>query len=128
MTRTLSQALADDGVTLTCAHDVVGGFRAFHGTVHLEDRTMDLNWTQDVDNPDTEPSVVSVLAPVIRNAQTAEAADTYEDWAGDFSLDPEQWMPRQVYTAQLGIAKNLRSLLGDERYEGYNSDLVEHDD
>lgn len=129
MTRTLSEALAADGVTLhTVTHDVVGDFRAFHGTVHCEGRTMDLNWTQDADNPDTDPSAVSILAPVIRNTQTAEASDSYRDWAENFSFDPEEWMPRETYTALLGIAQNLRNLLGDERYESYSSDRVKHDD
>lgn len=125
--KTLSEALATDGVTLTHTSKVVGSARVFHGTFHLEGRTLEHGWSQSADSADTDPSAASILGPVIRFAQTAEAADGYEDWAGDFSLSKEEWMPRETYEKWLDIARGLRGLLGDERYDSYSSDLVEHE-
>lgn len=125
--KSLSEALTEDGVTLTYTSETRGQERVFHGVLRCEGRSMEHTWSQHVDNRDLEPSAASVLGPAIRFAQTAEAADSYEDWAGDFSLDPEEWMPHEDYREWLSIARRLRGLLGDERYEGYNSDLVEHE-
>jgi hypothetical protein len=126
--KTLSGALAADGVTLAqFISEVHGDTRTFHGTFHFEGRTLEHVWTQHAGNEDLHPSAASVLGPAIRFSQTAEAANGYEDWARDFSFDPEEWMPRETYLRWLAIAKRLRTFLGDERYEGYNSDLVEHD-
>lgn len=125
--KTLTDALAEDGVTLTYTSKVVGDTRMFYGTFHLKGRTMEHDWSQSVDSMDTDPSAASILGPAVRFAQTAEAADDYEDWAGDFSLNRKEWMPRETYREWLDIAKRLRAFLGDERYEGYSSDLVEHE-
>lgn len=125
--KTLSEALAADGVTLTHTSKVVGDVRAFHGTFHLGGRTLEHDWSQSADSEDTNPSAASILGPAIRFSQTAEAADSYEDWAGDFSFNEEEWMSRETYEEWLDIAKRLRAFLGDARYEGYSSDLVEHE-
>ena len=119
---TLSKILAADGVTLT----VTGDWRHFRGTLHCEGRTLTHNWSQHADNRNV-PSAMSVLGPALRNAQTAEAADSYEDWASDFEPDPRRWMPRDVYEDWLVVAGNLRALLGDERYEGYAREIDRND-
>lgn len=124
----LSEALAADGVTLTYTSRVTGHNRVFNGVITCEGRTMEHDWSQDAGNTDTDPSAVSILAPAIRFAQTAEAADDYEEWASDFAADPSDWMDRETFEKWLKIAQNLRTLLGNERYESYSSNNVEHDD
>lgn len=126
--RTLSEILAADGVTLTYTSEVVGRDHVFHGVFHFEGRTLEHEWSQSVDNPHVEPTVAEIMGPTLRFAMTAENSHDYKDWASEWTSNPDEWMPRETYEAWLDIAKNLRRLLGDERYESYSSNEVEHDD
>lgn len=119
----LSDRLIRDGVKLSFRSGVTGRNRWFKGAFHCEGRAMEHDWSTDARNP-KEPTAAGILGPAIRSAQTAEAAEDYEDWASDFSGDS---VDRATYQSQLAIAKNLRTLFGDEQYEAYSPNRVEHD-
>lgn len=126
--RTLSEQLATDGVTLTYTSKTIGRNKHFSGTFHFQGRTLAHDWQQSAAYDGPAPTVTEIMAPAIRNAMTAEAADDYEEWASDFTSNPDEYMPKVVYREWLEIAKNLRAFLGDDRYESYSSNEVEHDD
>ena len=125
---TLSERLAHDGITLTYTSQISGHNRVFRGEFHFEGRTLAHDWVQSAADDGPEPTVTEVLAPALRFAMTAEAADDYKDWASGFNSEPKEWMPGDTYRQWLDIAKNLRAFLGDDRYESYSSNEVEHDD
>lgn len=125
---TLSERLAADGVTLTYTSQISGHNRTFCGEFHFEGRTLAHEWRQSANYDGPEPTVTEILAPALRFAMTAECADSYQDWASDWTSNPKEYMPEDTYRQWLEIAKNLRAFLGDDRYESYSSNEVEHDD
>ena len=52
-------------------------------------------------------------------------ADNYEEWASDFSSNPDEWMPKQTYTDSVKMAEDLRALFGAARFERYA--MADHD-
>lgn len=124
--RTLSEVLAADGITLTCTSETRGPIERFRGTFHFQGRTMEHEWVQHVADSGVTPSVASVLGPVLCSAMSAEAADDFEAWTSTFDYNPGDWFTRDTYEEWLETARKLRAFLGDDRYESYGPDLVEH--
>jgi hypothetical protein len=56
---------------------------------------------------------------LVSQSWTAHNARGYEDWASDFSSDPEEWMPEKTYTDNAQMAKDLMMLFGTDRFEAY---------
>ncbi|MGA5598327.1 hypothetical protein ACPCSE_29255 [Streptomyces cellulosae] len=128
----LSLLLRADGVTLTSEH-ISMGFEEPEGwlhdeyrvTIHFDGRT----YTQTVKHGygvGKAPELVETVGMLVRQSMTAYAADDYEDWASDFSSDPEQWMPEQTYADNVQMAKDLISLFGADRFDRYA--MADHDD
>jgi hypothetical protein len=128
----LSEKLAADDVTLDAT--MVGGdtdasgwqHYKYEGVFTCEGRTMQHEWEEGAGN-DSEPTVLDVIAQAIRQSATAEAAASYEDWASDYTSDPDEYMPIETYRANVQLARDLRDLLGDERFEDFAFN-TEHDD
>ncbi|MEU6362184.1 hypothetical protein [Streptomyces albidoflavus] len=132
MTDTLSAKLAADGVTLTGIDLTAEGpdadgweRRAYTLTASFEGRT----FTQEAryGMGASEPTILDLMGMLLRQGANAEEADSYEDWASNFTSNPEEYMPRKTYTENVELARRLRAFLGDERFEDYVYD-TEHDD
>ncbi|MER6605682.1 hypothetical protein ABT282_07150 [Streptomyces sp. NPDC000927] len=128
----LSEKLAADGVTLTGIELTAEGpdsngweRRAYTLTASFEGRT--LVQEAEYGTGAGEPTILDLMGPLIRQAATAEGAKSYEDWASDFTSDPDEYMPRDEYEESVQLAKRLRALLGDDRFEDYAYN-TEHDD
>lgn len=126
--RTLSEALDADGITVRYYARTKGAWRVFDVTVHCEGRSFSFQTRGSADSPNIDPEPVELLAPLIRNVEEAERAESYDEWASRLSDCSEDKLPEEDYRRNLEIAKSLRVLFGDTRYEGYSPHAIEHDD
>ncbi|QDN94940.1 hypothetical protein FNV58_01010 (plasmid) [Streptomyces sp. RLB1-9] len=122
--RTLSELITADGVTLTSQHIATGtdadgwAHHEYRVTIAYDGRTYTQTVLHGIGNKEA-PELVETVHMLVSQSMTALAADSYEDWASDFSSDPADWMPEKTYTDNVQMAKDLMMLLGTERYERY---------
>lgn len=121
---TFAQLLAADGVTLTSEHIATGtdaeGWQhhEYRVTVAYDGRTYTQTVLHGIGNEE-EPELVETVHMLVSQSWTAHNARGYEDWASDFSSDPEEWMPEKTYTDNAQMAKDLMMLFGTDRFEAY---------
>lgn len=127
----LSLLLRADGVTLTSEHIATGtdatGWKhhEYRVTISYDGRTYTQTVLHGIGNEEA-PELVETVGMLVRQSATAFNADNYEEWASDFSDDPEQWMPEKTYTDNVQMAKDLRALFGAARFDQYA--MADHDD
>lgn len=126
----LSLLLRADGVTLASRLVAMGTdsegwvHREYRVTLGFEGRT----YSQTVKHGGEEgdaPELVETVHMLVSQSMTAYAADDYEEWASDFSSNPDEWMPEETYTENVKMAEDLRTLLGAKRFETYA--MADHD-
>ncbi|MFJ4902948.1 hypothetical protein [Streptomyces sp. NPDC088727] len=121
---TLSELLAADGVTLTSEHIATGTdadgweHHEYRVTLAHNGRTYVQTVLHGIGNKD-KPELTETVHMLISQSRTALLADSYEDWAGDFSSNPDEWMPEKTYTDNVEMGKALQALFGEERFERY---------
>ncbi|MCP9209596.1 hypothetical protein [Streptomyces cucumeris] len=121
---TLSALVAADGVTLTSEHIATGtdatGWEhdEYRITIAYGGRSYTQTVLHGIDVRE-EPELVETVGMLVSQSMTAFSAESYEDWASDFSSDPAEWMPRKTYDENVKMAQDLRALFGEERYERY---------
>lgn len=126
----LSLLLRADGVTLTSELIAMGTdasgwvHREYRATLHFDGRTYTQTTLRGGEEGDA-PELVETVGMLVRQSATAHNADDYEEWASDFSSDPEQWMPEQTYADNVQMAKDLISLFGADRFDRYA--MADHD-
>lgn len=126
----LSLLLRADGVTLSSEHIATGtdaeGWQhdEYRVTIAYRGRT----YTQTVKHGigvDEAPELVATVGMLVSQSWGAFIADNYEEWASDFSSNPDEWMPKQTYTDSVKMAEDLRALFGAARFERYA--MADHD-
>ena len=126
----LSLLLRADGVTLSSEHIATGtdaeGWQhdEYRVTIAYRGRT----YTQTVKHGigvDEAPELVATVGMLVSQSWGAFIADNYEEWASDFSSNPDEWMPKQTYTDSVKMAEDLRALFGAARLERYA--MADHD-
>lgn len=127
----LSLLLRADGVTLASEHIATGtdatGWKhhEYRVTISYNGRTYTQTVLHGIGNEEA-PELVETVGMLVRQSATAFNADDYEEWASEYSDDPEQWMPEQTYTDNVQMAKDLRALFGADRFDRYA--MADHDD
>ncbi|MFE6000409.1 hypothetical protein ACFQ6C_26670 [Streptomyces sp. NPDC056454] len=122
--KTLTQLLAADGVTLTSEHIATGtdgdgwAHHEYRVTLACDGRTYTQTVLHGIGN-EGAPELTETTHMFISQSRTALLADSYEDWASDYSSDPAEWMPEKTYADNVAMGKALQVLFGEERFERY---------
>jgi hypothetical protein len=126
----LSLLLRADGVTLS-SHLVAMGtdnegwvHREYRVTLAYDGRTLTRTVKHGGEEGDA-PELVDTVGMLVSDSWLAFISDDYEDWASNYSSDPEKWMPEETYSDNLKVAEDLRTLLGAARFERYA--MADHD-
>ncbi|MFH8483015.1 hypothetical protein [Streptomyces sp. NPDC018055] len=128
--KTLAQLLTADGVTLTSEHIATGTdgdgweHHEYRVTLAYDGRTYTQTVLHGIGNEDA-PELTETTHMFISQSRTALLADSYEDWASDYSSDPAEWMPEKTYADNVAMGKALQALFGEERFERYA--MADHD-
>lgn len=116
--KTLSERIEEDGITVNAEmiDQTPHGHYAYRVTLTRPDgRVMQLH---DYSGP-WEPTALDALGVLLSVASRVEGAESYEDWASEFELDPEKWQDRKTYELQCAETDKLRAFLDADTLRAY---------